>query len=1045
MLPDSTSQNSIQALLMDEAWLRRLARGLVGEADADDLTQDVLIAAIKAPPRERGIQLRAWAKTVARRMAMRRGGRDRTRQLAEQGAARPEDADQQSEQRLLLHRRLTDSILSLKAPYRTVLVMRYLEEQKTAEIAERLQITPTAARTRISRGLAKLREILDGEFGDRGQWMNALGPMAFGAGWQGMLPAFKTSTALVPASVGALTPVLALLTMKKLLVTSIVLCVALLVGVLALQNWLRAPAGDPPASAFVQGQAIDKPLEVDLVAKNVTANRDSVAPAAQEPAGPGTPQIHLVDSQGKAISDGVGAWVDTDMQVHILEFDEAGQADLPEAALGSMCLVRAPGLAIEDFLVESVERDVTVTVRELVTLYGRLLVDGVPAVETMEFECAWSFVPNSPFQRKGPMGSKHIGTLESLDLVSGKCWARLLPGGRLEFEGVQPLSSGHIALPKHLKVLPEASSSWATFESTSGELYIEATGLPHVKGQLVWADDRSPYTGWSNASFTDRKNGTFDTVYASSSRSGEFSIALEYLNGNEDDGLKHVAVRVRAYGEGVRKGQEFTCLLEGDLLQWDMGILPVERTRLDQVLVVNGEGLSIPNAFVMGSQGEGRTNDQGLLELPLEPGELVGVLAMGFLPGHLDVDSASVNSDGQYVVALAEGVGMRIHTQGAEGAESPPLPAIVRLYFPNELVDSPRGVRNLLLKSLRGFSLSLRSERSLMVELDAPPKPIELPGLIPGAVIKAEVLDVFRNPLLQKEFVVRSELGTMDVELVPRLDRLGTLEIAVVDEFGQPLGLAKVEGVPERGIRPRFYSVGKPTTVHPLALGEHQFVVTSEGRASKTMTMQVVAGKQSERVVLYPGRDLAVQFQDEQGREQWVDELSLLHANGRLFIEQELEPGQAIEFSGVPQEPMELLVRVGTRTFRRAVDADQTRVEPVLPSMGKLRVHFEEIPQISAAHGRLSLFVDEVSPTDTETLKRKDSFNEGANGAWDMRAALHPGEYQVQVRVVTDVLAVDRAAVTRALFEGRVTIIEGEEALITISAGENPTATLTPR
>lgn len=48
----------------------------------------------------------------------------------------------------------------VKEPYRTVLVLRYVDEMKPAEIATMLNIPPNTVSVRITRGLEKLRKLL---------------------------------------------------------------------------------------------------------------------------------------------------------------------------------------------------------------------------------------------------------------------------------------------------------------------------------------------------------------------------------------------------------------------------------------------------------------------------------------------------------------------------------------------------------------------------------------------------------------------------------------------------------------------------------------------------------------------------------------------------------------------------------------------------------------------------------------------------------------------------------------------------------------------
>jgi len=165
-----------EALLAQSNWLRRLARGLVrDESAAEDLAQDTWVAALRARPAD----LRAWMSVVARNFA-RRSRRDAgLRDAHEPQAARHESIEGPDEiaARVELQRKLAAALLALEEPFRTALVLRYLDGLSSIQVAERLGVSHDAARQRISRGLAKLRERLDREHeGGRAGWMGALLP-----------------------------------------------------------------------------------------------------------------------------------------------------------------------------------------------------------------------------------------------------------------------------------------------------------------------------------------------------------------------------------------------------------------------------------------------------------------------------------------------------------------------------------------------------------------------------------------------------------------------------------------------------------------------------------------------------------------------------------------------------------------------------------------------------------------------------------------------------------------------------------------------------
>lgn len=168
-----------ESLLTQSTWLRRLVRGLVyDESEADDVVQDTWVAALRAKPAD----LRAWTTVVARNVA-RRNRRDAGLRAAhEPRAARSERIEGPDEvvARVELQRKLAEALLALDEPFRSALALRFLDGLSTIQVAERLGCSHDAARQRISRGLAKLRERLDHDHErGRAEWMSALVPFAY--------------------------------------------------------------------------------------------------------------------------------------------------------------------------------------------------------------------------------------------------------------------------------------------------------------------------------------------------------------------------------------------------------------------------------------------------------------------------------------------------------------------------------------------------------------------------------------------------------------------------------------------------------------------------------------------------------------------------------------------------------------------------------------------------------------------------------------------------------------------------------------------------
>ena len=136
---------------------------LVGDPSvADDLAQEAWIARAErrgAEPRHP----RAWLAGVVRHLAqLRRRGEGR-RKRREEGVARAEGQPSALEvsARLELSRVLSEELSRLEEPFRTAVVLRYLEELDVSAVAAATGVPPATVRTRCKRGLDRLRERLD--------------------------------------------------------------------------------------------------------------------------------------------------------------------------------------------------------------------------------------------------------------------------------------------------------------------------------------------------------------------------------------------------------------------------------------------------------------------------------------------------------------------------------------------------------------------------------------------------------------------------------------------------------------------------------------------------------------------------------------------------------------------------------------------------------------------------------------------------------------------------------------------------------------------
>ncbi len=157
-------------------WLRGLARRLTGDVDAaDDLAQEALMEGVVAlaasPVRTPAFGahggLRGWLAARLRNRAFVRARGEARRRSREAHYARPEGQASTLEvvERAALSRRLIEAVLALDEPYRSAVLLRHVDGLDSTRIARRTGVTPAAARKRVARGLAALRQRLDGERG----------------------------------------------------------------------------------------------------------------------------------------------------------------------------------------------------------------------------------------------------------------------------------------------------------------------------------------------------------------------------------------------------------------------------------------------------------------------------------------------------------------------------------------------------------------------------------------------------------------------------------------------------------------------------------------------------------------------------------------------------------------------------------------------------------------------------------------------------------------------------------------------------------------
>ncbi|MDF1839449.1 MAG: sigma-70 family RNA polymerase sigma factor [Planctomycetota bacterium] len=147
---------TMDEVLCEEDFVRGMARNLAGgnSHDADDLTQELWLAVLEAPPKSRGA-MRGWiVRVLSNRTASqyRRRGVRRVDESVDLNliADRADERDRSLVEEV--HGRVESAVDQLPDLYRDVLKLRFFDGLGPAAIAERMGSTLETTRTRLRRG-----------------------------------------------------------------------------------------------------------------------------------------------------------------------------------------------------------------------------------------------------------------------------------------------------------------------------------------------------------------------------------------------------------------------------------------------------------------------------------------------------------------------------------------------------------------------------------------------------------------------------------------------------------------------------------------------------------------------------------------------------------------------------------------------------------------------------------------------------------------------------------------------------------------------------
>jgi RNA polymerase sigma-70 factor, ECF subfamily len=174
-------------------FVQRLARGLLG-GDGDDVAQEAIVRAWKAPPRPVS-SIRGWLTTMVGNLAhnQRRSAKRRVVHESKAVTLSSVPAVDDIVAREEVRGRVVAAVLELPPMLRDVVLLRFYEGLDSAAIGAVVGAPASTVRSRLQQGLARLRTRLDEQHGDRSSWAVPLGAWQ---GHHGIAPPAATSVAL---------------------------------------------------------------------------------------------------------------------------------------------------------------------------------------------------------------------------------------------------------------------------------------------------------------------------------------------------------------------------------------------------------------------------------------------------------------------------------------------------------------------------------------------------------------------------------------------------------------------------------------------------------------------------------------------------------------------------------------------------------------------------------------------------------------------------------------------------------------------------------
>jgi RNA polymerase sigma-70 factor (ECF subfamily) len=881
-----------ELVLRDLAWVKDLARRLLGDPEqADDVAHDAWLAARTRPPAQVEGGMRAWMATVVHHgvQRLRRSDRRRrTREAAVAAAAATTSAVDVVE-RGALCRELTAVVMDLDEPFRTAILLRYLDGLSTAEVAARQGVSPVALRKRLSRALQLLRERLD--------VAHAGGFAAWGVTWRsqfGLAPAATASGGL-----GAMVWIMN----GKLLLTSI----AALVAVFLLWQWWPASAPDvpafaqsePPPPAGVGGDpgsaAASSPLRVVSAAAAVLEVVDA--------AGVPQAQAHVFALSGGAL-------------VQHLQTDAAGRALLPARSTDEL-MVALPGV-----VPLRLRRDASAAVQRVVFAFGAQ-VDGHVRVPAGPHE---QVVLRLEHDRRGAwsqdLDERVLTQLDRLGI--GPATLRLEPraDGAFRFAGLGDDWTGALTTDGAW-LLQEPSGHGCLDDATTllllqpvHDLQLELTPPFQVHGRLLAGEVPAAGLLLHVVVPEMRQDGGLRT--AVSGTDGRFTIAVPRpRHGGTWSGELLVA---SVHGDNLLQRRLTAPEDQPDI---DVGDLGVGRSLVFVVSGADGTPLAGAEARVVTADGvfvSATTDAQGRAALFGVPPQATAGSVVAH--GHR-LTMVPLPAGGEVTVRLLAGNGVDL--QVVEPDDGPATGLLVRLEADCMPFAAPGQVAPGPGPFAQAFPLDAQGRW-------------QFADLFPGVMLRLVVVDELGQQVGRAE-VVAPPMGRCDPVTITIAARTFHCEGRVRDEHGRPVPRVRLhaehdgQALTARSDADGHFQLGPlraPLTGVHLEAEHPAFVAWLQEGAALRADVPL-------EVVLARGRTLRAHVRQQSGAPVRATDVWLVFDDAPTCIGRVVEAGEVV-FERAAARPGRLVVRLAGRELAQPVDALTTDVDVRLPNLGTLSI-----------------------------------------------------------------------------------------------------------